>query len=1444
MRSLLVKLFLLALVFLLLVLALAGGSLYWLQTEPGERFLAQRATVAAGRGVHLRGLRLSWPDGFRLAHLEMGNEVRLEGLAGRLDWSASSSLGRPVLRELRGEALWVDLPAPGSAAGSPPAPPSSGDPTSAPTGEAPEPADARGVPAVTGSGTPAAPGAPTSPAAPGALVPGPRSEGPREPPVVLRDVHLGELHIRQEGLTTPFQARDLRASLDPTGSLHLEARGQLGADGALELGADLEQALAPRPRGQIQLTATAVPLSLVAGVAKLLGHSLPVALGGAVDGNLQADLGPEGTRVQALFLPREIEVAHPRLPIPLRIPRGRVQFTSERLDGQFDLELGELRARWKSSCVPPEPGGALDGTLTVEPFGFPELAPFLPEAQRSDLVSRARGQVRAEASLGGSPAAPEWNLHVEPKGLVLENPGLPPLAISGRGLHGDPSGARLDLALETGGLSLAARGGLVPLAVDGSLELDVVGEGMALTRVAGLLAPGDSKARALRGTLDLRAGYRGAVPRELASLLQGLDLSLATQGVSFPLPLPGEPRGELECRDLRWASGELRASPLLLRTPLGTTRLEVSGRPLDSGGKLEWRLGLEGLRPLRALPGAGSSAADPEKSRFSGTLAGALERQGEDWVLSLRPFRVEGPLVLASGPLALSLEASGGRVTPTSRSLEGIRLRAPGVSLEGRAEERGEKLSLDLSLGVELAKLPLPGAPPELVLAGALRGSLAYRGGRAALGDQVLRLRPEGVSLRHPSLPAPLGWERGDLEVRGANLRGEELVLTLGRDLQARLGLVLGDGRAKGTLEFQDWSLGELLSLAPPGSLPSGWVPRGALTGRVFYGGPIPAGKDPWEDALAVRLQSRGAGLQWTREGMEPADFTLGGSDLVLRGGKVDLRGVVLTTPLGEIQLKGELTPLGPDRGELAFYAPELRDFQALLPGSTRSEGKLLLDGRAQVPASGPQLSLRLRPRGLEIHRENQHLRLPTGSLEIEVSREGDAWSGSLAPQGLQLAFAQMVLPLVWERGGVHLRGQTLALEGLELGLGKGTRVQVAGQVVDLAGAQEFRQVVARGKISLPDIQPVFGLTSTRDLVGVVDLGARVTGRLTDFLVEGDLRAAEGLAIVFHSTTGGRDFPIPLEDVQVPFRFQGRELLLQGIAAKLYGGRVGAEARFDFQSSPLLFRQSWKLSGVDLARFVKDSAGMPGGLRGALDLDLVVDGRGPDVTQLSFRSENGGVRGFQVEAGVAGEYFGLEKYLHPAQRAKDEKKDWKKRLLGALIEKVVQEVDALSEMREHLKSLLRDHSYPDLAFRIGGPAGWFGLERFWIPQHPGLFEGRARIRLDTLDLDSELQKMNWSGDNDCRYFLEKVAIGGKVTAPKLEDMSFWQRIRRECGAPATSPSGSSAPATPSAPVATAPPVATRTPTASSLTAPAPLPPPAPTPTPAMPTPSAPSWGTR
>jgi hypothetical protein len=1420
---------------LILMLVLGGGmyfGLRWVQQSAGAATLSSFASERLGRPVQVEGVRVLSPRSVSFQVVTLSHpkeaptpEISFQDLTVELDWAASWALRKPVFHQVSCRAGLVKL-------------------------LASDLSKNKGVKLSPGSSSPSSGKRPTLPtiaglASPSSQLPPPREEklalSPDDLPVLLRELHLSKISIVSEKIELAHLQR-LDLTLHPDLSGELTSRGVFGQSGGFHLTGSGRNLLSSAPSGEAELQGTGLPVILLGKLASQF-TSLPGELvAGDLDLTAKVTVREGVPDASLMLLPHGVEVRSKLLPGELHLSGGRLQFTRHALEVDLEVGLGGLKGRMDGDWLPPRPEGKLKMDLKMAPFGFRELAPFFPDKIRERLRGRSRGSVTAEVSLRGSVQAPSWSFHIKPRGLVLESPGVPPLKLSGKGLQGTPAQAQLDLSLEAQGLSLEAQGELAPLSKEGLLHFEIEGRGLPLESLVSLARVSPEVLKTPQGKVDLFARYQGTIPEGVAQVVRNLEARLQSHEIRFQLPRLGGQTMTFSSRKIQLQKGLLTGEGLRLGSNLGSLEVDLQGHPLKPEDPLEGTLRLHDMHLLQLLPGPIPKLLDPNRSTLSGTLTGSLSHQAGDWSLALKPSALRVSLGLGKGMQELRLKVLGGDLTPGYLSLKGLKLSGLGLATQGDLAVHTAPLKLDTQLAFELRPGDLPSflLPEGVKMSGALLGALSHRGTLEELKNKTLTLTPKDFRVKTPSLPKVLTLHSGTLHISAKEVGFQAVDLKFGEEFRARLKGKVSRERLKATMEFPETSLEAMISLVPKNLIPSQISPLGKVSGRVFFGGPLDLSPASLAKAVAIRLRPRAAGIRVRRPGTPPMDLLLGKQDIVLKGGKISLNGVKVRTPMGEILLSGSVQPLGSAPWSLAFSAPKLQNFARILPQGASSEGFLVLDGRIKGIEGGVDCKLRLRPRGFGIHQGTQHLGLPSGALRLALRKQGEQLRFQIQPEDLALQFASMVQPLRWSGGSVHFQGETLTLRDLTLKLGKGTELYVEGGVQDLFQKGRFEGASLRGKIRLGDLQPTFGLTSSRDLVGEVQVSSTVTGRLGDFLVAGDFLALRGVTVVFHSTTGGQDFPIPLEKLRVPFHFQGHELKLQGVEAQLYGGKVNSSMNFWFQAAPFKFYQHWKLEGIDLGQFVRRSARMPGGLQGKLSLTMGVNGQGAETTNLQMTGSDGRVAGFVIEAGVLGKYFSLDKYLHPGKSVASKKQGWKQQLLGILTEAVVENVDALADLREHLKTLLHDHAYPDLAFKVGAPMGSFGLERFWIPGQPGRFEGNMRVRLDTLDLNARIDKMDWKGERECRYFLSDLNFSGKANAPSLKDKMFWKHIKKSCP---QADSAVPAPAVPAPTPVSAPAPASVFGGSSLVPGAVPVPPVVQPATPAPP-PAAPSWGTR
>jgi hypothetical protein len=1344
-------------------LALVGGYLWfrsWLPSEEGAAWLSEKITAEVGRPVRLTGLALPGGLVLEIAGLSVGPvnpgldpTLELRGTRVGVDAGATWALGKPVLTELVVGGGEIRMP--------------------------------------TGAG--ASPAAPPSPApAPGAAPPAPSAGGggaggDTGPPLLARSIRLGKLRVLR-GEAALVELDQLESSLDEQGRLVAKARGHTVGDGTFDLEADVALG-GSRPEGTAHLAGSGVAVDgLLAAVAAFT--ALPPGVRGAGKLEFDASWKRKGSdeEIAAKVRPQDVEVHHPSLRQPLRIPEGTFQITPQELVVDVPLTIGALRAAAKGTWKPPAPAGTIDLALEVERFGVAEVGPLLPEVLEAQVAGRGRGDVEVSARVQGTGAAPQWRVAVVPHGLRLVASGdLPEVDVAGTGLVATPEQVTLDLQLSAGKVALVAGGLLQPPAPDGNLELAVRGAAIPLTAVAGLAGGIPPTLKSIAGKLDLEAIYQGKA-QDLGPTSPGLGVSLALSGVAARVPALGGRVDVVKPATLTWEQGKVPEFPLEVRTPAGTLQGTVTPKldPAAPGATVRWS--------IPALkPSALAAAAPP------GTLkvAGRLQASGGN--VLVEDLTAQGKLQVAGAAQPLQAKVSKVSLQGGALVVEGASLTGPGVQAAGGVSfPPGQDPKLDLKATVELAKVPVA-LPAGMKLHGKVAGQLAYQGPWKTLAEQALPLRFEGVSLEAPGAPR-VSWKSGAVRVSKAGVVIPEARVGIGPDLEIALQGEVGPALTKVTGEFAGWSLGQLAALAP-GKVPAGLELGGAVGGRVFYQGPLPSSAAAAGAGLAVRVQPKDVFVRVPWEGGAPVVLRLGNEDLVLKKGRFDLSQIALGTPAGKVVLKGELQPLsGKLPAQLAFSAPRMEGFQGLLPPGAKVTGFAALDGRLKpMGGGGVAIEARLRPRGLRATMAGSEnaFELRTGTLQAFAKH--DATNGLRAMvkgDGVQVLFGTLKQPLVWAGGAVRVDPAGGSLQDMELKLGKGTALRVAGAVKN----QSFLGTSVAGVLDLKDIQPAFGIEASRQLVGKVRVVADVVGTLEKFQVQGGMAAPDGVAVVFLPQGGGKPFPIPLLNVVVPFTFQGTDLEIRGAKARLYGGTLDLDGGFHFDQTPFRMAQTCRLTDIQLHEFSAQSLQIPGAFAGTLRTAIQVTGRGSDPAELTILGDEGSVTGFTLDGAVLGNTLGLTQFLNPVEAAAAKPNaGWKDILKGLVVEKVVQEVDALAEYREHLRSLLAPHHYPDVVFKIEGPKGFSG-GYLRTRDDPELFSAIARFNLSTLDLAAQLQSMTFRYKDDCRLQARDIKIGGKVNAPVLEDTDFWKRLEQRCPpAPAPPAPAPAPPAPPPAP---------------------------------------------
>ncbi len=1148
----------------------------------------------------------------------------------------------------------------------------------------------------------------------------------------------------------------------------------------LRVGGDLLLAAPGRVEGSLGIEGRGVDLGPWLGLAS---GRIPEGLGieGRTDLDLELGIGA-ALEVRSLEVgPRGVVVRHPMIPGPVRIGSGTITGNGSRVEAGLPLELGGIRTRLAAALAPPGPEGRLDLRLEVEPFGFGEIAPLLPESLARPLAgARPRGQVRASLAASGALPDPDLRFEVRPEGLeVAPAGGLPPVRVSGKGLSGSRSGAILDVRVEAGGVFAEVDASLSPLARDGRLKLVLDAPDVAVDTVVALVPGLPARLAEAAGRLGVGFNWEGPVPASVADLLARGRGKVSGKGISGRVlgtglgPAPGFPV-QVAPVGAELAGGAVTVRGLEVSAPWGKAGFEGRLRP-EGGAAIEVDgvLGLD-LRDLASLvpERAGMrlstlSLAAPVRARWE---AGKVEG-------SLRTVAGKAGLGTPLGPLPLAIAA--GEVSSRAQRwlAEGLEVRGPGLEATGRAEAVGDRIDWTLQGWVEPGALPPSFRPGVASAKGRMAVSGQGKGRVEDLASATLRVEPAGLSIRPAAIPVDLAVRSGRLELGREGIVTEDLEIEGAGAGRLQIAGRITPETTKLTVEGKALAAAPLLAVAPGQRPLQG---SGMLDLRVFYQGPTLAEPADRVKGLAIRVVPLGLGLSYPMP-TGPMAVTVEGGDIVFKEGVLEFPGTRLATREGRLSLRGRVEPLAtPMTGNL----------------TVTPEGFGIRFGPLTEPLVWESGPVELRPDRIEL--SALRLRLGKGtslgvtgrvaSPGVESRFEDVEVTGRLELAEVQAATGMD--PLRSYRGPVEVRAKLSGTPAAFVAQGTLTGAgEVAMEYSDGKGGKPFR-------VPVDSLKAPFRFHGTRFTID--DLSARLYG--------GSLEA--GLAFDFGKS--------PFE-YQVAWNLAGAEL---GEFASRSMGMPGV------LSGRVHLEVSGKGTGSDPKTLVLDG---PGRVE-----DLVVEGKalsdrfglseyllGPEAAPTPTPTPTGG--------GIKDFFKNLGKEL--------------RKELGTVVRigtaKVVAEL-VFPGAEEYLKGMLRPHRYPMLDLRFTAGKGWMGLSRFAVRDRAGVFEGRAQFHMETLDLVGELSKARFDVGQGHTVLVTGLPIRGKATAPSIDPKVFLSHLKLQAPpTPTPSPAGPSGTTTGAA-GGSATGTVVPTPVGPPPT-PAPARPPTP---PATTQPASPSWGSR
>lgn len=1082
-------------------------------------------------------------------------------------------------------------------------------------------------------------------------------------------------------------------------------------------------------RAQGRVEGKGVPVDLLTSLAAAAGLSLP-ARGGQVDVDLGVQARADGLpEVEGSARLRGIEVALPTSRAPLVLEDLQVHSRGGWLDASGPVGLGGIRAQAETRLQLET--GEVEARLEARPFGIPDLLPVLPAEVAAGLEGApAEGRVEARLQLSGTQQAPVVSASVTPRGLKVLAPGSGrAFEVRGKGLQVDAERAELDVEL-SGPVEVSLAASLQPPSHAGQLQLAARTTRASLPALVALAgAPAGMKVEAGRvdaevqvaGALDPAALRRAAIARVAAD---GVTIGTARGPVTLEEGRFGLRDGRLAIEASTWSLGGGQAK---LAGEVEVERwLEGQPGPLFEG-KVEVA-GLEGeaLTRLAGLdPGLGL-----ERARFDGQVTLGRRPEGEGlagWDLGLT-----APTLALAGQLA---GAGRGLVAKAKQlDLQGGELVAPLIFLEsqgvvakaqGRVQVTGDP-SAKVKVWGRVSPDKVPGLPlGEVQTEGAVDFVLHHDGPLASLADARPRLESAGLRVSHPSLPAPVEWRSGTLEVRGAELGLQDLGLALASSpaLPFRLKGRASAERVQVGLVASQLSAAAVAALAPQGPP---FPLAGTLGLEVSVDG---APADLGLKAAQVRLDLAGLRATIPSPGGD-MHLRLEGAPLELRDGVLRLDGHQVVADQGALVLSGELRPLeglaasrvvARPRNLGLVFGPLTQPLRwetgswVLEGGDLKVEDSLLALGRAT------QLSLRGTIRDLAGKGTLEQARV-TGRLQLEdLHRTMELDPGRAYAGGL-------VLDLALTGDRVELRG-----EG---------KVQGDGPVVVRTlgdGGKQTAQV------------PVEGLRSQ----------LRMDARSVNFA---DIRAT----VFGGSIVGGMKFeiagPAP-HPVTMDIKVDGVDLnrgIQQGLGLK--GGLRGS--------------LSAHVKGTGLGN---DPAalkvGGPGSIQG-----LVVEGKslGDQVglgTLLFPESAPPPPPPPKRRGGLFGGFL---------DDLKGTLEQGAKQVVANVALKGIAE-RYFPGAETYLRGMMTDHSFPQLDLYLQVLDGWAGVPRFSVPSAPGEFEGRARVRLDQPGLDVALTSARLPVQDGYKVLVKDLVIGGTPDKPSLDLATVLDRIQLKAPPPPPPP---------------------------------------------------------